>query len=114
MIDYNNKLFRSIENTDNGEVSGDTIFHYWQEGKVVWATYKGGNITFGNLIASVDRNGNLDMRYQHVSENGDLKTGKCKSNPEILEDGRIRLHESWEWTSGDQSKGKSVIEEIKI
>jgi hypothetical protein len=112
MIDYNNKRFRSIENTANGEVSGDTIFHYWQEGNVVWATYKGGNITFGNLVASMDRDGNLDMRYQQVSETGDLKTGKCISKPELLDDGRIRLHESWQWTSGDQSKGESIVEEI--
>ena len=113
MIDYNNKRFRSIESTANGEVSGDTIFHYWQEGNVVWATYKGGNITFGNLIANADRYGNLDMRYQHVNGKGTIQTGKCKSTPEIFEDGKIRLHESWEWTSGDLSKGESVIEEIR-
>ena len=114
MIDYNNKRFRSVETSENGEVNGETIFHYWQEGNVVWATYKGGNITFGNLVAKVDRNGNLDMLYQHVNSEGMMQTGKCKSVPEQLEDGRIRLHESWEWTSGDQSKGESVVEEIAI
>jgi hypothetical protein len=113
MIDFNNKRFRSIETTDNGEVSGDTIFHYWQEGNVVWANYKGGNITFGNLVAKTDRNGNLDMRYQHINSEGAIQTGKCKSAPEILEDGKIRLHESWEWTSGDRSKGESIVEEIR-
>jgi hypothetical protein len=113
MIDFNNKKFRSIETTANGEVSGDTIFHYWQEGNVVWANYKGGNITFGNLVAKTDRNGNLDMRYQHVNGEGEIQTGKCKSTPEILEDGKIRLHESWEWTSGDLSKGESIVEEIR-
>ncbi len=112
MIDYNNKRFRSIDNTENGEVSGKTIFHYWQEGQVVWATYKGGNITFGNLIAKVDRGGVLDMRYQHVNTVGDIKTGKCISTPEICNDGRIRLHESWQWTSGDRSKGNSIVEEV--
>ncbi len=113
MIDYNNKRFRSIESTKNGAVTGDTIFHYWQEGNVVWATYKGGNITFGNLVAKVDRKGNLDMRYQHMNKEGALQTGKCKSTPERLEDGRIRFHESWEWTSGDLSKGESIVEEIR-
>jgi hypothetical protein len=39
-------------------------------------------------------------------------TGICFSTPEILENGKIRLHESWEWTSGDQSKGTSIIEEL--
>ncbi len=112
MINYNNKRFRSIENSPNGEVSGKTIFHYRQEGDIVWANYKGGSIRFGNLIAKVNRKGELDMRYQHLSEDGAFKTGICHSKPEILEDGRIRFHESWQWTSGDQSKGNSIVEEI--
>ena len=60
----------------------------------------------------VDSDGNIDMRYHQVNEKGELMTGICKSTPEILESGKIRLHESWKWTSGDFSEGKSVIEEI--
>ena len=113
MINYNNKKFWSVENSANGEVSGDTVFHYRQEGDVVWGSYTGGSIRFGNLIARADQNRELDMRYQHLSEDGTFKTGICRSKPEILTDGRIRLHEAWQWTSGDQSKGSSIIEEIK-
>lgn len=39
-------------------------------------------------------------------------TGKCFSKPQLLEGGRIRLIENWEWTSGDFSRGESIIEEI--
>ena len=42
-----------------------------------------------------------------------LMTGVCQSRPEILEDGRIRLHKTWQWTSGDGSKGSSIVEEVK-
>lgn len=112
MINYNNKKFRSIQNTENGEVSGDTIFHYYQKEKTVWATYQGGSINFGTLIAKVDENGTLDMRYQHLSDDGTFKTGQCISKPELLDNGKIRLHETWQWTSGDQSTGQSIIEEI--
>jgi hypothetical protein len=51
------------------------------------------------------------MRYHQINDNDELMTGICFSTPEILENGKIRLHESWEWTSGDQSKGTSIIEE---
>lgn len=34
------------------------------------------------------------------------------SNNEIHKNGKIRLHKNWEWTSGDQSKGQSIIDEI--
>jgi hypothetical protein len=39
-------------------------------------------------------------------------TGRCHSIPEQLSDGRIRLHEQWQWTSGDLSSGESIVEEI--
>jgi hypothetical protein len=59
----------------------------------------------------VDHEGNIEMRYHQVNDQDELMTGICTSIPEILENGKIRLHENWEWTSGDKSKGKSIIEE---
>jgi hypothetical protein len=40
-------------------------------------------------------------------------TGLCRSRLEILPDGRYRLHEEWQWTSGDKSRGTSVVEEVR-
>lgn len=111
-INYDNRKFTSVANSDTGEVSAETVFDYHQKDDLVWAEYKGGAILFGNLIAKCDADGNLDMRYQHLNKDGALMTGICKSTPEILVDGRIRFHEKWQWTSGDFSKGESVIEEI--
>jgi len=111
-INYNNKKFTVNENSANGDVGNDTLFHYWQEGNVVWGTYKGSQISFGTLVAKVQRDGLLEMRYQHIDNQGNFKTGRCTSTPEVLEDGRIRLHEKWQWTSGDQSSGSSTIEEV--
>lgn len=111
-MNYNNRKFASIQNSATGEVSAETVFHYHQDGNVVWAEYAGGEIIRGTLIATCDANGVLDMRYQHINRRGELMTGKCFSTPEILSDGRIRLHEKWQWTSGDMSSGESVIEEL--
>ena len=111
-MNYDGKTFRPVANTENGEVSGETIFHYQQTGNIVTAGYAGGSIVSGHLIALVDKNGCLDMRYHQVNDKGALQTGICRSVPEHLPDGRIRLHESWQWTSGDYSKGTSVVEEV--
>jgi hypothetical protein len=112
MINYNNKIFRPISNTENGETSNDTIFKYRQIGNILTSEYSGGKIKSGHLIGLVDENGNIDMRYHQVNHEGEIMTGICKSIPEILENGKIRLHENWEWTSGDHSKGSSIIEEV--
>ncbi|UNI17051.1 hypothetical protein JDV02_003431 [Purpureocillium takamizusanense] len=55
----------------------------------------------------------LDMRYHHVNREGQLMTGRCVSRPEVLPDGRLRMHETWRWTSGDESSGVSVVEEVR-
>ncbi len=111
-INYNNRKFRPVSNTENGETSEETIFHYQQEGNILSASYSGGQIVSGHLIGLVDEEGNIDMRYHQVNTAGELMTGQCRSTPMIMANGKIRLMEVWEWTSGDQSKGESVIEEI--
>ena len=111
-INYNDRTFRSISNSESGEVGTDTVFHYHQEGSVVWAEYQGGEIARGQLVAVCDDDDVLDMRYQHINTRGELMTGTCRSTPELLADGRLRLYEKWQWTSGDGSAGESVIEEI--
>lgn len=111
-INYDSRNFRSLKNSETGEVGSETVFHYHQDGYIVWAEYAGGSVIRGQLIANCDENSELDMRYQHVNTSGKLMTGKCRSTPEILPDGRVRLYEKWQWTSGDCSSGESVIEEV--
>ncbi len=112
MINYHHKKFRSVNNTENGEVGAETLFHYEQEGVVLTATYAGGQILKGNLVGKVDEQGKIEMRYQHLNTQLEFKTGRCVSTPEVLPNGKIRLHEKWQWTSGDQSIGESIIEEV--
>jgi hypothetical protein len=111
MINYHGKIFRPISNTENGETSTETVFKYQQVGNILSSEYSGGKIKYGHLVGLVDNDGNIEMRYHQINDKGELMTGICKSKPEILENGKIRLHENWEWTSGDKSKGQSIIEE---
>ncbi len=111
-FNYEGRVFRSVQNSSNGEVGDDTRFHFHQQGGIVWATYGGGKILMGTLVAKMNPDGSLDMRYQHLNEKSEFMTGECHSVPEMLEDGRYRLHEEWRWTCGDGSSGKSVVEEV--
>ncbi|WP_428225310.1 n-acetylglutamate synthase [Flavobacterium sp.] len=111
MINYHGKIFRPISNTENGETSTETVFKYQQVGNILSSEYSGGKIKYGHLVGLVDNDGNIEMSYHQINDKGELMTGICQSKPEILENGKIRLHENWEWTSGDKSKGQSIIEE---
>ena len=62
-MNYNNKRFRTVENSENGETTAETIFVYKQNGNIITSEYRGGQIVIGHLIGLVDENGNIEMRY---------------------------------------------------
>lgn len=111
-IDYDGRKFIPKMNSENGEVSEQTLFTYHQNGNLLWAEYSGGDIIKGSLIGTVLKNGELDFVYHHRNRNMQVKTGKCHSVPTVLENNKIELEEQWEWTSGECSKGTSLLIEV--
>ena len=111
-IDYNGRKFVPKMNSKNGEVNEQTCFFYHQNGNLLWAEYSGGDIRKGSLIGTVLPNGELDFVYHHINQNLQIKTGKCHSIPTVQENGKIELKERWEWTSGDCSRGESLLAEV--
>ncbi|MBP5464045.1 MAG: NAD(P)H-dependent oxidoreductase, partial [Treponema sp.] len=105
-----NTYFAAVENSASGEVSGETVFCYHQEGTTIWAEYSGGKILKGFLIGTIDADRSLHFSYQHMNTGHELKTGSCDSTLESGEGGKLRYRESWRWTDG--SSGTSVIEQI--
>ncbi len=112
MINYHNKFFRTVQNSSNGETSSATIFKYEQRGNIVSSSYSGGKVLKGHLIGLVSDDGKIEMRYHQINTAGELRTGICRSTPELLPNGKIRLHEEWEWTGEDSSKGTSMLDEM--
>jgi hypothetical protein len=113
-INFHNRHFRAISNSSKGQVNDETVFHYRQEGNRLHATYSGGKIAFGEMLGLVHDDNTLHFAYHHIDMDGHLKSGHCNSLPEILEDGRIRLHETWAWDFGGSGTGSSVVEEIML
>lgn len=112
MIRYGGRLFRAVKTQGASQMNAETIFKYEQTGKMVVASYSGGDIRFGHLLGQVEADDTLHFHYHHIDEDGELKTGTCVTTPEILTTGKLRLHERWQWTCGDRSSGTSVLEEI--
>jgi len=112
MMNYNNKKFKPVQNSENGETSRETIFEYKQKGRILTSEYQGGQIVKGHLIGLVDEKGNIEMRYHQINKKGELMTGVCFSTPKLTSTGKVRLYENWKWTSGDNSSGESILEEI--
>jgi hypothetical protein len=110
-INYHGRTFAGVSNTPNGQVSGETLFEYSQFGDILIASYSGGSIKNGHMTGLVNEDNSLHFTYHHIDINGQLRSGYCNSIPEMLTNGRIRLHERWEWTYGGEGRGESVVEE---
>lgn len=112
MIRYGGRLFSPTRIEGRSETTSDTVFKYEQIGTLVTATYSGGDIEFGQLLGTVNKDGTLDFHYQHRNRQGLLMAGQCHTTPEVLDTGKLRLHETWQWMTGDKTQGTSVLEEI--
>ena len=110
---YDGRRFRVAQNCATGQTSTETTFHYRQQNDLLWGTYEGGEIRWGTLTGLVSPDGALNFHYTHVNQSGTICSGICQSIPELLPDSRIRLIETWRWTTGDRSAGESVIEELE-
>ena len=87
MINYHLRKFRPIVTSMNGQADSSTIFRYEQKDAIITASYEGHKVLSGQIIGIIDENGVIDMRYQQISRNGEIKTGKCIATPEILPSG---------------------------
>jgi hypothetical protein len=104
------RVFR-VADSGGGAATTETTFHYSEDEDVITATYEGGTIRRGFLVGT--RVGDsLDFRYAQLHYDGSTATGHCETRLELLDDGRIRLNESWAWDSRPES-GNSVAEELQ-
>lgn len=111
-MNYNSKRFKPVSSSENSEVLEEVIFEYKQEGNKLSCKYSGGSILQGHLLGIVDDYGNIEIRYHQINLKEILMSGICTSKPEIMKNGKVRLREQWQWTSGDKSCGESILEEI--
>ena len=102
----------SVVTTDvAGEVSGDTILEFKQNGQTICARYSGGPVRLGYLVGTRAA-GKIEFRYAQVDEDGRVDGGRSLCELVVLSDGRFRLTERFQWDSR-VGGGTNVFEEIR-
>jgi hypothetical protein len=109
--DFNNKTFALIQNSESGQVNSETVFEYKQDGNLVTADYFGGSVRYGKIIALLEDD-KLDMLYQCLTIDNELKAGKALAKISRSSEGKIKLGLDWEWLTDGNQKGKSEYIEI--
>ncbi len=110
-FNLDNKTFALVDNSSNGKVSLDTVFHYKQDANLVTADYFGGPIKYGKIIAHF-KDGKLHMLYQCLTIDDELKAGKAIADVTKNSEGKIRLSLNWEWLTEKNKTGTSEYLEV--
>jgi len=110
-ISLDGRTLVGVENADQGEVSGDTEFRFEQDGNRIYAQYSGGEIIDGHLVGTLKGN-QWDIRYAQINENDETATGHSIGEITVLNDGRVRIEDQWEWES-QEGTGESILEEVE-
>jgi hypothetical protein len=110
-FNFDNKRFALIQNSDSGQVNPETVFEYKQNGNLVTADYYGGTIKYGKIIA-VLKDDELNMLYQCLTTDNQLKAGKAIAKISYSDNGKIKLNLNWEWLTNRNEKGSSEYVEI--
>jgi hypothetical protein len=110
-FNFDNKRFALNQNSDSGQVNPETVFEYKQNGNLVTADYYGGTIKYGKIIA-VLKDDELNMLYQCLTTDNQLKAGKAIAKISLSENGKIKLNLNWEWLTNRNEKGNSEYVEI--
>ena len=109
-ISFDGRTLAGVVNDGDGDVSAETIFQFEQTGDRIYAHYSGGDILDGHLVGTFDGN-QWDVRYTQINTDNETATGHSVGAVELLDDGRIRVEDEWEWES-KPGTGESVHEEI--
>ena len=108
-VDMDGRVLFSPDAVAGGEVGPETEFRFRQSGDMVWGRYSGGGIRMGFFVGTSD-GATLRFRYTQLNTRGETASGSTTDRIEVLDDGRVRLHEQWAWDSREGS-GTSVLEE---
>ena len=108
MINYDGRRFSPSPTTPGRAAVAD----YHQREDLVWAEFAGGEVRRGSLAGTSAADGVLQFAYCMVLTSGESITGVCRSIPEVLADGRIRLTEHWERFGAGADSGISTLEEL--
>ncbi|MBT2396908.1 hypothetical protein J7E89_13165 [Streptomyces sp. ISL-100] len=109
MIDYDGRRFGPLSD-DRGEAARVAV--YQQRGDLLWGRFAGGDARRGTLVGSVEPDGCLSFVYGVVLTDGRIVSGRCTSVPTLLDDGRVRLTETWERYGEHAASGTSYLEEL--
>jgi len=107
------RTFRALTNSGHGQSSSATeMLFTGDDDDYITATYAGGGVRLGQVLARRTTDDALDMHYHAGSTSGEIRAGHGRATFAADSQGRMRMFIEWQWLTGDHSPGHSEWAEV--
>jgi hypothetical protein len=106
------RTFRAMSNSAHGQSGSATEMEFTADAEFVTATYAGGGVRLGQVLARRTPDDALDMHYHAGSASGEIRAGHGRATFTADQQGRLRMYIEWQWLSGDHAIGHSEWAEV--
>ena len=101
------RTFRAVSNSNNGHLNSETEMRFTADDGIVVATYSGGTIAVGHVLAKRTSATELEMLYHGATSEGIHSAGTARATFSPDSEGRLHMYLNWQWLTGDRSEGQS-------
>lgn len=107
-----NRTFRALSNSGHGQSNSATEMQFTGDEDYITATYAGGGVRLGQVLARRSADDALDMHYHAGSTSGVIRAGHGRATFAADGQGRMRMFIEWQWLTGDHAPGHSEWVEV--
>ena len=106
------RTFHAVSNSSHGQSGPATEMRFTSDDEYATATYAGGGVRLGQVLARRTDDDALDVHYHGGSASGEIRAGHGRATFAADQQGRLRMFIEWQWLSGDHTTGHSEWVEV--
>jgi hypothetical protein len=106
------RTFRALSNSGHGQSNSATEMQFTGDEDYITATYAGGGVRLGQVLARRSSDDGLDMHYHAGSTSGEIRAGHGRATFVADGQGKMRMFIEWQWLTGDHAPGHSEWVEV--
>jgi hypothetical protein len=106
------RTFRALSNSGHGQSNSATEMQFTGDEDYITATYAGGGVRLGQVLARRSNDDALDMHYHAGSTSGEIRAGHGRATFVADGQGKMRMFIEWQWLTGDHAPGHSEWVEV--
>lgn len=110
-MNLNNKKFKLVSNSENGQVDASTIFEYVQTDNKFKGVYSDDQIVYSSIVGIINSPDDIYLTYHCILKDGTINVGDAKATATMVNE-KIKLSLDWKWLAGGKGAGTSEYIEI--